>query len=134
MPTPSRVAGYPTCRGHTIRQQPESTSRLTAWTEMAGFKEKTYRDGKQVLKQGSAELLKAVDAGEVAIFTAAKLSELPRQEQNKSLAGGKSEVAKAVKAATATLGGAKKFRLSTESLRSRPSWGLLSGPGSARAG
>lgn len=50
----------------------------------------------KVIKHGTPELQRAVDSGEVAVSTAAKLAGLPKQEQKKALAAGKQGIQKAV--------------------------------------
>ena len=50
----------------------------------------------KVVNQGSAELVKAVERGEVSVSTAAKLAELPKAEQSKAVKGGRDAIKESV--------------------------------------
>lgn len=61
------------------------TDELVA--KKAGFASKdTYRRAKKVVDCGSADLIEAMDAGKIAISTAARLTRLPIKEQHELLA------------------------------------------------
>ncbi len=68
---------------------PEVNGRKTAdiAAEQAGFgSEKTYRDAKTVVAQAEPELVEAMDKGEIAISTAAKLSKADPETQRQASA------------------------------------------------
>jgi protein gp37/ParB-like chromosome segregation protein Spo0J len=68
----------------------------------AGFgNDKTYRDAKKVVEDGAPELLAAMDAGEVSISAAAKLTSLPSGEQADAVAQPKQEMLAIAKEAPA---------------------------------
>ena len=66
------------------------TSRGRARDEAAkvvGVSGKSISDGKKVLNKGTKELQDAVDAGEIAVSKAAKIADLPPEDQNKVVSG-----------------------------------------------
>lgn len=54
----------------------------------------SVKAAKKVLKTGAAELVAAVEKGEVTVAAAAKVAELPKEEQKKIVAAGPAEVKK----------------------------------------
>lgn len=73
----------------------ERTAAVAA--KLAGFEsESEFRRAKAVVEKGTPELIQAMDSGTIPITTAAKLAELPKQQQTAVLNAGKG----AVKAAT----------------------------------
>lgn len=59
----------------------------------AGFGNgKTYQQAKQVVENGTPELVDAMAKGEVSVSAAATLARLPQEEQREALAGGRSTV------------------------------------------
>jgi hypothetical protein len=74
--------------------------RATA-AKMVNVSERSVANGAKVQAEGTPELVKAVEQGEVAVSTAAAVTELPQAEQRKAVAGGKRAVAKAAKRAKA---------------------------------
>lgn len=65
--------------------------------ERAGFgNPETFRQAEKVVQRGHADLIAAMDAGEVSISAAAKLAELPKSEQRKAAAGGKEAIREAL--------------------------------------
>lgn len=94
------------CQG---RQEikPEATSGLTQKqaAEAAGVSDRTIREAKQVIANGTPELQKQVTNGEVSVTSAAAVATLPKAEQKKVAAKGPDAVkakAKEVKAAKKT--------------------------------
>ena len=59
--------------------------------------ERSVANAAKVLAEGAPELVKAVECGEVKVSAAAVVTDLPRAEQRKVVAGGKKAVAKAAK-------------------------------------
>lgn len=74
----------------SVMSQPEAAAMLNVSTDSVQF-------AKKVLDQGSEELIQKVDAGEIAVSTAAKIAELPKEEQVEVVARGKDEIKKAYK-------------------------------------
>ncbi len=62
-----------------------------------GVSGKTVDHAAKVLDKGAAVLVDAVDKGEVAVSTAAKLAELPKAEQTKAVKGGKKAINQVLK-------------------------------------
>jgi hypothetical protein len=65
--------------------------------EKANVSERTIRDASTVVSDGSPALSKAVLDGKIPVSTAAKITELPKAEQNKLAEQGKVAVAQAAK-------------------------------------
>ena len=62
-----------------------------------GVSGRTVDHASKVLDKGSKPLQDAVDRGEVAVSTAAKLAELPKAEQTRAVKGGKAAIQEATK-------------------------------------
>jgi len=59
---------------------------------MVNVSERSTSDAVKVIHQGSQELIHAVDAGSVAVSTAAVITELPKEEQSELVARGRDEI------------------------------------------
>ncbi|MER2527353.1 MAG: ParB N-terminal domain-containing protein, partial [Candidatus Competibacter denitrificans] len=78
----------------------KETSEVAA--KKAGYgSEKTYRDAKTVVQKGSPELIEAMDKGDIAISTAAKLADQPPEIQQQAVADPKAAIELAKKASAA---------------------------------
>lgn len=70
--------------------QPEAAKLLNVSTDSVQF-------ARKVLDQGSEALIQKVDAGELAVSTAAKIAELPEEEQVEIVARGEKEILRIAK-------------------------------------
>jgi hypothetical protein len=87
--------------------------RATA-ANMLNVSERSVANAAKVQAEGTPELVSAVERGDVAVSTAAVVTELPQEEQRKAVAGGKKAVGKAarqIKAKKAQKAGAAKAAL-----------------------
>jgi hypothetical protein len=74
----------------------QKVNRATA-ANMLNVSERSAANAAKVQAEGTPELVRAVEQGEVAVSTAAVVTELPQEEQRKAVAGGKQAVVKAAK-------------------------------------
>lgn len=73
-----------------------STMSQTQAADLLNVSRESVISAKKVLDQGSEALIQKVDAGELAVSTAAKIAELPEEEQVEIVALGKEEIKKHV--------------------------------------
>jgi hypothetical protein len=62
--------------------------------ELLNVSERTVRSAKKLLDEGTPELVEKVQAGEVAVSTAAEIATLPKEEQQEVVARGEDEILK----------------------------------------
>lgn len=99
--TGERRGGNHESKDQKIEQCQELDGKRTAEVvaERAGFgNPETFRQAEKVVLKGHADLVRAMDEGHVSISAASKLAELPKSEQRKAVAGGRSAVKEAIKA------------------------------------
>ncbi|MBM3274526.1 MAG: S-adenosylmethionine-binding protein [Candidatus Sericytochromatia bacterium] len=65
--------------------------------EMLNVSERSVKTAREVQQEAAPELIRAVEAGEVAVSTAAALTELPKEEQAEVVARGEKEILAAAK-------------------------------------
>ena len=65
--------------------------------DRVGLSHSTLERAEKAVEKGTPELVQAMDAGEVTIAVAAKLADLPKEEQMKAVKAGKKAVKEAVK-------------------------------------
>jgi ParB-like chromosome segregation protein Spo0J len=89
-------------------------NRATA-ANMLNVSERSVANAAKVLAEGTPELVSAVERGDVAASTAAVVTELPKEEQRKAVAGGKKAVVKVAKQVKA-----KRARAKVEAKPAKP--------------
>lgn len=97
--------GRPADKGANLPLLPEAPEApavsVAAAAEMLNVSERSVKSARKVQDRGAPELVAALDAGRVAVSTAAEIAELPKAEQAEVVARGEKEIlakAKEIKA------------------------------------
>lgn len=78
--------------------EPEAPAvTVAAAAEMLNVSERSVKSARKVQDKGAPELVAALDAGKVAVSTAAEIAELPKAEQAEVVARGEAEILAAAK-------------------------------------
>lgn len=78
--------------------EPEAPAvTVAAAAEMLNVSERSVKSARKVQDKGSPELVAALDAGKVAVSTAAEIADLPKAEQAEVVARGETEILAAAK-------------------------------------
>ena len=89
-------------QGANLPLEPEAPAvTVAAAAEMLNVSERSVKSARKVQDKGAPELVAALDAGKVAVSTAAEIAELPKAEQAEVVARGEKEIlakAKEIKA------------------------------------
>lgn len=83
-------------KGANVPPCPEGKRRDRA-AALMDVAPRTVDHGSKVLERGTPELVDAVKRGEIAVSKAAKIAELPKEQQKRAVAGGKKATARAGK-------------------------------------